>query len=313
MGSPSPNVQYHPPRLSEDRLNLPQPHSPSLPTHCSGKSGMRPSAPQSTSTGRSRLCPDPAMCTGGVVRGCAVGPMNPGLLRGGGCDPGCDQAVIGGTSLITARCGTFGSDSRLSCRPAPRARSRRNRRHGRSSHRFRSVGVCGCRGVCGSQKRQLTHSTCWGTVVFMCIAKKALSACVLLLAVLQTTPQPASASGQLGQQGADIGGGSPEQQIVATESAPIRISPPTPWLLGLPGWTVAHTEAKERYRLLRTFEIQVFSSTYAWAEVELTGPPDPTKSGWVYWGESFTNDGEDFQYASPAVQTGSQPTEEGPR
>ena len=36
------NVQYHPPRLSEDRLNLPQPHSPSLPTHCSGKSGMRP-------------------------------------------------------------------------------------------------------------------------------------------------------------------------------------------------------------------------------------------------------------------------------
>ena len=45
MGSPSRNVQYHPPRLSEDRLNLPQPHSPSLPTHCSGKSGMRPSEP----------------------------------------------------------------------------------------------------------------------------------------------------------------------------------------------------------------------------------------------------------------------------
>ena len=44
MGSPSRNVQYHPPRLSEDRLNLPQPHSPSLPTHCSGKSGMRPSS-----------------------------------------------------------------------------------------------------------------------------------------------------------------------------------------------------------------------------------------------------------------------------
>ena len=42
MGSPSRNVQYHPPRLSEDRLNLPQPHSPSLPTHCSGKSGMPP-------------------------------------------------------------------------------------------------------------------------------------------------------------------------------------------------------------------------------------------------------------------------------
>ena len=45
MGSPSRNVQYHPPRLSEDRLNFPQPHSPSLPTHCSGKSGMRPLQP----------------------------------------------------------------------------------------------------------------------------------------------------------------------------------------------------------------------------------------------------------------------------
>ena len=42
MGIPSSNVQYHPPRLSENQLNLPQPHSPSLPTHCSGKSGMRP-------------------------------------------------------------------------------------------------------------------------------------------------------------------------------------------------------------------------------------------------------------------------------
>ena len=49
MGSPSRNVQYHPPRLSEDRLNLPQPHSPSLPTHCSGKSGMRPSRRHSLS------------------------------------------------------------------------------------------------------------------------------------------------------------------------------------------------------------------------------------------------------------------------
>ena len=45
MGSPSRNVQYHPPRLSEDRLNLSQPHSPSLLTHCSGKSGMRPLGP----------------------------------------------------------------------------------------------------------------------------------------------------------------------------------------------------------------------------------------------------------------------------
>ena len=53
MGSPSRNVQYHPPRLSEDRLNLPQPHSPSLPTHCSGKSGMRPAGcDRSTHGGR---------------------------------------------------------------------------------------------------------------------------------------------------------------------------------------------------------------------------------------------------------------------
>ena len=50
MGSPSRNVQYHPPRLSEDRLNLPQPHSPSLPTHCSGKSGMRPRSIHVSST-----------------------------------------------------------------------------------------------------------------------------------------------------------------------------------------------------------------------------------------------------------------------
>ena len=45
MGSPSRNVQYHPPRLSEDRLNLPQPHSPSLPTHCTAP-GNRECAPR---------------------------------------------------------------------------------------------------------------------------------------------------------------------------------------------------------------------------------------------------------------------------
>ena len=146
----------------------------------------------------------------------------------------------------------------------------------------------------------------------MSVAKEALLVCALLLALHQASPQPASASGQLGQQGTDVGGASPDQQIVAMESAPIRFSPPTPWLLGLPGWPVARTEANERYRLLRTFEIQVFSSTYAWAEVELTGSPAAVgrKSGWVYWGDSFTSNGEDFQYASPAVPDGSQPTEE---
>lgn len=145
----------------------------------------------------------------------------------------------------------------------------------------------------------------------MSVAKESLPACALFIALVQT----ASVSGQLGQQGADVGGGFADQRIVATESAPIRISPPTPWLLGLPGWAVAHTEANERYRLLRTLEIQIFSSTYAWAEVELTDPPDAPgiKSGWVYWGESFTSDGEDFQYANPAVQAGSNPTEEDQR
>ena len=44
MGSPSRNVQYHPPRLSEDRLNLPQPHSPSLPYTLLREIGNAPEA-----------------------------------------------------------------------------------------------------------------------------------------------------------------------------------------------------------------------------------------------------------------------------
>ena len=83
--------------------------------------------------------------------------------------------------------------------------------------------------------------------------------------------------------------------------------------MGFPGWTVARAEANERYKLLRTFEMQVFSSTHAWAEIEQTGPDAAgKKSGWIYWGESFRMDGEDFRYASPAPQAGSQPME-GPR
>ena len=165
--------------------------------------------------------------------------------------------------------------------------------------------------VCGSLQRQLTHSTYWTTVKSMSVANKALSAGVVLLALLWTSQQ--SASGQPGRQGAEVGEGFPDEEIVATGSAPIRISPPTPWLFGLPGWTVARTEADERYRLLRTLEIQVFSSTHGWAEVELTGPDAAgNKSGWIYWGESFGSDGEDFQYSSPAAQAGSQPTVDQP-
>lgn len=139
-----------------------------------------------------------------------------------------------------------------------------------------------------------------------------LWACALLLALLQTAaPLPASSSGQRSQQAAEAGG-EHRHQIVATAFAPIRITPPTPWFLGLPGWAIAHTEVNERYKLLRTLEIRVFSSTYAWAEVELASPADDAdpKSGWVYWGESFTGDGEDFEYADRAVFP---PTVEGRR
>ena len=117
-------------------------------------------------------------------------------------------------------------------------------------------------------------------------------ASALLIALLQTVAQPASSSEQDSQQT------HPGQQIVATDSAPIRISPPTRWLLGFPGWEVSRTEASERYKLLRTLEIQVFASKYAWAEVELANTADDAspKSGWVYWGESFTAAGEDFKY-----------------
>ena len=137
---------------------------------------------------------------------------------------------------------------------------------------------------------------------------------VLLLFMLQTAVQPASSSGQSGQQAADAEGDT-DQQIVATKSVPIRFSPPTSWTLGFPGWRVAQTEANELYKLRRTLEIQVFSSKSAWAEVELARPADAagTKSGWVYWGESFRDDGEDFQYANAAAQAGSLPPVEGQR
>ena len=73
MGSPSRNVQYHPPRLSEDRLNLPQPHSPSLPTHCTAP-GNRECAPE-----RSRLGHDLGL--GLVVLGVEDAALHAGLLE----------------------------------------------------------------------------------------------------------------------------------------------------------------------------------------------------------------------------------------
>lgn len=79
-----------------------------------------------------------------------------------------------------------------------------------------------------------------------------------------------------------------ERVAKSTGSVAIRFSPPSPWLLGLPGWEVARTEEFESYKLLRTLEIHAFSSTQTWAEVELLaqGEGDP-KAGWVYWGASL--------------------------
>ena len=80
----------------------------------------------------------------------------------------------------------------------------------------------------------------------------------------------------------------PPEEVVSVRPVPIRFSPPTPWLLGLPGWQVAHTEASERYQVLRTLEIRAFSSTQTWAEVS-----NEETQGWVYWGESL-NDNRNF-------------------
>ena len=84
-----------------------------------------------------------------------------------------------------------------------------------------------------------------------------------------------------------------EQVVTSTGSVPIRFSPPSPWLLGFPGWEVAQTVADEQYEVLRTLEIRAFSSKQTWAEVELRRKAtvgDP-KSGWVYWGESLADSG----------------------
>lgn len=75
------------------------------------------------------LFPTP-LCVPGVARGCAVGPMNPGVLRAGGCDPGCDQAVIGRLLAITLSRGIFPAGSPDSCRrghPGCRDPPRRSR------------------------------------------------------------------------------------------------------------------------------------------------------------------------------------------
>lgn len=154
--------------------------------------------------------------------------------------------------------------------------------------------------------------------------------CVLLFTCLLATAQPPASSEQTtrqaeargdgagnapddaGQHTRQLAGQHTRRQIVAKEAVPIRISPPTPWLLGLAGWEVARTKVSEHYSLLRTLEIDVFSSTHAWAEIELpgvTGRGGGPESGWVYWGESFTADSEHFAWEDTAA--GRSPTREG--
>ncbi len=150
--------------------------------------------------------------------------------------------------------------------------------------------------------------------------------CVLLFTGLLATAQPPVSSEQTGRRAASAHGGGGDgnvaddpgkptrQRIVAKEAVPIRFSPPTPWLFGLAGWEVARTELSERYSLLRTLEIDVFSSTHAWAEVELpgvAGREGGPRSGWVYWGESFTTDSEHFAWENTAADAGSAPMRDG--
>ena len=113
--------------------------------------------------------------------------------------------------------------------------------------------------------------------------KHALCLAVLVLAPLhvaaqppqETTPNPPPQET------------TPNPQIVrSTDSVPIRNSPPTPWLLGFPGWEVARTNSDEFYTVLSSLEIHAFSSTHTWAKVELVTSDGDPKSGWVYLGDS---------------------------
>ena len=149
--------------------------------------------------------------------------------------------------------------------------------------------------------------------------------CVLLFTCFLATAQPPVSSDQLDRRIASARGGGDSdvsddprkrarRQIVAKEAVPIRFSPPTPWLFGLAGWEVARTEVSEHYGLLRTLQIDVFSSTHAWAEVELPGVAgrgDGPRSGWVYWGESFAADSDHFTWEDTNTDADSSPPREG--
>ena len=85
-----------------------------------------------------------------------------------------------------------------------------------------------------------------------------------------------------------------EQVVTSTRPVPIRFSPPSPWLLGFPGWEVAQTTESEEYQVLRTLEIYAFSSTQIWVEVESLPADGDSQAGWVYWGDSL-NDSPNFE------------------
>ncbi|MCY4557895.1 MAG: hypothetical protein OXF79_16320 [Chloroflexi bacterium] len=71
------------------------------------------------------------------------------------------------------------------------------------------------------------------------------------------------------------------QIVTSGNSVPIRISPPTPLLLGFPGWEVSQTAESERYVVVSAIKINALSSTSTWAQVELVATNGEAKSGWV--------------------------------
>ena len=122
MGSPSRNVQYHPPRLSEDRLNLPQPHSPSLPTHCTAP-GNRECAPPAWPVHPARAPDRSVRRLAHRTPGSASGPLRPLRSR----DRSPRRAGPGGSTRTR--------HLRWRRRPAPSARTARSRRRPGSCRR----------------------------------------------------------------------------------------------------------------------------------------------------------------------------------
>ena len=81
------------------------------------------------------------------------------------------------------------------------------------------------------------------------------------------------------------------QTVKSKQAVPIRSSPPTPWLLGFPGWEVGETSEGEEYRLVSRQAFRAGHVRQVWAELSYTDPEhDVTRTGWVYWGKSLSDD-----------------------